>query len=56
MDGRNGSQYYAQNLLSDVLGNGESSRLYPVAENGAAAVHGYHAYVSGSMDTGMFGR
>ena len=54
MDGRNGSQYYAQNLLSDVLGNGESSRLYQSLKMEQQLFTDISAYVSGSMDTGMF--
>ena len=54
MDGRNGSQYYAQNLLSDVLGNGESSRLYQSLKMEQQLFTDISAYVSGSLDTGMF--
>ncbi|MCB0797621.1 MAG: insulinase family protein [Chitinophagales bacterium] len=54
MDGRNGSGYYAQNLLSDVLGNGESSRLYQSLKMEQQLFTDISAYVSGSMDTGMF--
>ena len=47
-------QYYAQNLLSDVLGNGESSRLYQSLKMEQQLFTDISAYVSGSLDTGMF--
>jgi zinc protease len=46
--------YYAQNLLSDVLGSGESSRLYQSLKMEQNLFTDIAAYVSGSIDTGMF--
>jgi predicted Zn-dependent peptidase len=54
MDGRVGSGYYAQNLLSDVLGHGESSRLYQSLKMEQRLFTDVSAFVSGSIDTGMF--
>ena len=46
--------YYAQNLLSDVLGNGEASRLEHRLKQERKLFTDIGAYVSGSLDTGMF--
>lgn len=54
MDGRTGDQYYTQNLISDVLGQGESSRLYQSLKMEQKLFTDVSAFVSGSIDTGMF--
>lgn len=54
MAGRTEKQYYAQNLLSDVLGTGEASRLYQSLKMDRKLFTDISAYISGSIDTGMF--
>ena len=54
MPGRTEKNYYAANLLSDVLGMGESSRLYQTLKMEKKLFTDIACYVSGSIDTGMF--
>ncbi|MFN3939103.1 MAG: M16 family metallopeptidase [Chitinophagales bacterium] len=54
MAGRVEKDYYAQNLLSDVLGTGEASRFYQALKMQKKLFTDVSAYVSGSIDTGMF--
>lgn len=54
MPGRTDSNYYAANLLSDVLGMGESSRLFQSLKMKKKLFTDIACYVSGSIDTGMF--
>lgn len=54
MAGRSENGYYSQNLLSDILGNGDSSRLYQALKMDSKLFTDIGAYVSGSIDTGMF--
>lgn len=54
MPGRMHDAYYATDLLSDMLGRGKSSRLYNELVEGKQLFHGLNAYVSGSIDPGLF--
>lgn len=54
MAGRVEKNYYAQNLLSDVLGTGEASRFFQTLKMQKKLFTDVSAYVSGSIDTGMF--
>lgn len=54
MAGRTEEGFYAQNILSDVLGTGESSRLYQSLQVEKQLFTGVSAYISNSIDTGMF--
>ncbi|HRF76744.1 MAG TPA: pitrilysin family protein [Chitinophagales bacterium] len=54
MPGRTEPQYYATNLLSDVLGLGESSRLQHALKKETKLFTDIAAYITGSIDTGMF--
>lgn len=54
MPGRVESKYYATNLLSDVLGLGESSRLQHALKKETKLFTDVAAYITGSIDTGMF--
>ena len=47
-------KYYATNLLSDVLGLGESSRLQHALKKETKLFTDVAAYITGSIDTGMF--
>lgn len=54
MPGRVERDYYATNLLSDVLGLGESSRLQHALKKESKIFTDVAAYITGSIDTGMF--
>lgn len=54
MAGRTDKEYYPQNVLSDILGTGESSRFYQSLKMEKKLFTDVSAYVSGSIDTGMF--
>ncbi|MBC8172297.1 MAG: insulinase family protein [Chitinophagales bacterium] len=54
MPGRIDKKYYPINLLGDVLGNGESSRLFQRLKKEKKLFTDVAAYLSGSIDTGMF--
>lgn len=54
MVGRNDSRYYSQDLLSDVLGRGTSSRLYTALVKGAEMFTEINAFVGGNYDPGLF--
>ena len=54
MPGRIEPLYYATNLLSDVLGLGESSRLQHALKKETKLFTDIAAYITGSIDTGMF--
>ena len=52
--GRNEPGFYATDLLNDVLAHGESSRLKERLVKKRKLFGDINAYLSGSMDTGMF--
>lgn len=54
MPGRTDKNYYAANILGDVLGNGESSRLFQNLKKEKKLFTDVGAYNAGSIDTGMF--
>ncbi|HMP98308.1 MAG TPA: pitrilysin family protein [Cyclobacteriaceae bacterium] len=53
MPGRFDDNYYAADLLSDVLGRGNSSRLYQTLVNEKKLFTGIQSYVTGSIDPGL---
>jgi len=53
MAGRNDDSYYAEDLLSDILGRGKSSRLYQELVDKQAIFNSLSAYVMGSIDPGL---
>lgn len=53
MPGKGQKGYYAADLISDILGRGESSRLYKQLKKKLELVTNINAYVMGSMDTGL---
>ncbi|MBC8045975.1 MAG: insulinase family protein [Fimbriimonadaceae bacterium] len=54
MPGRVDSDYYAANILGDILGNGDSSRLFQKLKKEKKLFTDIGAYNAGSIDTGMF--
>lgn len=54
MPGRVEQGYYAANMLSDILGSGEGSRLQHALKKEKKLFTDIAAFVSGSIDTGMF--
>jgi predicted Zn-dependent peptidase len=54
MAGRTDKRYMAQDLLSDVLGRGSSSRLYQNLVKENELFTDVNAYVTGSLDPGLF--
>ncbi|WP_462264980.1 M16 family metallopeptidase [Mucilaginibacter sp.] len=54
MPGRTDAAYYAIDLLSDVLSRGHSSRLYQSLVKEQPLFSEIHAYMTGSLDKGMF--
>lgn len=54
MCGRIDNEYYATDLLSDILGRGKSSRLYDRLVKKEKLFSNIHAYVMGSVDPGLF--
>jgi len=54
MEGRLDPSYYATELMSDILSRGHSSRLYKSLVKEKQLFSEVHAYISGSLDTGMF--
>lgn len=54
MPGRLDPDYYAYDLLSDVLSNGPSSRLYRKLVKEERIFSDIDAYITGSMDPGLF--
>ena len=54
MPGRIEQGYYATNMLSDVLGTGEGSRLQHALKKEKKLFTDIAAFVTGSIDTGMF--
>lgn len=53
MSPRMAKEYYAQDLLSDVLGRGSSSRLHTKLVKERQLFSGISAYVTGSFDAGL---
>lgn len=53
MSGRNDASYHAEDLLSDILGRGKSSRLYQKLVEENQVFNSLSAYVMGSLDPGM---
>ncbi|MFP4471569.1 MAG: M16 family metallopeptidase [Bacteroidales bacterium] len=53
MCGRNDEDYHATDLLSDVLGNGNSSRLYQYLIKDRKMFSELDAYITGSFDRGL---
>jgi zinc protease len=54
MVGRNHDDYYSQDLLSDILGRGTSSRLYQSLVKGSEMFSEINAFVTGNYDPGLF--
>jgi predicted Zn-dependent peptidase len=54
MEGRLDKAYYTNELMSDILSRGHSSRLYKALVKENQIFSEVHAYISGSIDTGMF--
>ncbi|TAF73572.1 MAG: insulinase family protein [Bacteroidetes bacterium] len=54
MDKRMGKDFYATDLLSDLLGRGQSSRLYQKLVRDKKIFNSISAYCMGSIDEGLF--
>lgn len=54
MGGRNDADYYATDLLSDVLSGGTSSRLFRKLVKERALFTELKAYITGNIDPGLF--
>ena len=54
MEGRMDKSYYVIELMSDILSRGNSSRLYKSLVKDKQLFSEVHAYITGSMDKGMF--
>lgn len=54
MGGRDSDQFYACDIISDILSNGQSSRLYVNLVKKSRLFSGVDAYVSGDADPGLF--
>lgn len=54
MSDRRGNAYYAQDLLSDVLSNGKSSRMYTKLVVEQKLFTEINAFISGDDDAGLF--
>lgn len=54
MEGRMDESFHAIELISDILSRGHSSRLYKALVKEKQLFSEVHAYISGSLDTGMF--
>ncbi|RVU02783.1 insulinase family protein [Mucilaginibacter limnophilus] len=54
MCGRTDEGYYAAELISDILSRGNSSRLYRSLVKEKQLFSEIHAYITGSLDKGMF--
>lgn len=52
--GRTDPEYYACDILSDILGNGRSSRFYQRLYKGKNIFSRIDAYISGTADPGLF--
>lgn len=54
MGSRNSENFYACDIISDILSNGQSSRLYVNLIKNSSLFSGIDAYVTGDMDPGLF--
>lgn len=54
MGSRMSDEFYAGNLLSDILGHGQSSRLVDKLVKKDRIFHSLSAHLTGSMDPGLF--
>lgn len=54
MGGRSSDDFYACDIISDILSNGQSSRLYINLIKNSRLFSGIDAYVSGDTDPGLF--
>ena len=54
MEGRLDDSYYSTELMSDILSRGNSSRLYKSLVKEQQLFSEVHAYITGSLDKGMF--
>ncbi len=54
MGGRNSDNFYACDIISDILSNGQSSRLYIDLIKNRRLFSGIDAYISGDIDPGLF--
>jgi predicted Zn-dependent peptidase len=54
MEGRMDKSYHIIELMSDILSRGNSSRLYKSLVKDKPLFSEVHAYITGSMDKGMF--
>ena len=54
MSGKNDPEYYATDLLSDILSNGDSSRFHENLLKNTNYFTEINAYVSGDVDPGLF--
>jgi len=54
MEGRTDESYYAVELMSDILSRGNSSRLHRSLIKDKQLFSEVHAYITGSLDKGMF--
>ena len=54
MGGRNSKNFYACDIISDILSNGQSSRLYINLVKNNRLFSGIDAYISGDADPGLF--
>jgi len=54
MDKRNSKGFYATDLISDVLSNGDSSRLFTNLVKEKKMFSDINAYISGDLDKGLF--
>lgn len=54
MCNRNSKDYYATDLISDILSNGDSSRFEQELVKGKKIFTNIEAYISGSFDNGLF--
>jgi len=53
MPKRNNPDYYAMDLISDILGNGKSSRLYKELIDNKQLFSDINCYISGNLDKGF---
>ncbi|MFU8843407.1 MAG: M16 family metallopeptidase, partial [Bacteroidales bacterium] len=51
---RNHQNYYASDLISDILSNGNSSRLHNVLVKEKRLFSNIDAYITGNIDAGLF--
>lgn len=54
MGARNSGNFYTCDIISDILSNGQSSRLYVNLIKNSNLFSGIDAYVSGDTDPGLF--